>query len=108
MTHARKEKANKPRQALAVSLVGPWRVSTVDMECLSDGQRLMVALREVAGALLERPPLGDYRYETMVFLGDDYSDHDVSRYATEAEALAGHEAMCAKWAEVEPKVSHDA
>lgn len=105
MTHARKEKPNKPRQALAVSLVGPWRISTVDTERLDDAQRLMVAMREVTGALLGCSPLGDYRYETMVFLGDDHSDHDVNRYSTEAEALAGHEAMCANWAEVEPEAA---
>jgi hypothetical protein len=43
----------------------------------------------------EGPPL---IFETMVFRSEDDSDDlDCDRYSTEAEALAGHEAMCRKW-----------
>jgi len=45
------------------------------------------------------PPL---IFETMVFRTkngktEDYHDLDCERYSTEAEALAGHEAMVEKW-----------
>lgn len=41
-------------------------------------------------------------FETMVFPPDEgtmksWRDLDCERYSTEEEALAGHEAMCAKW-----------
>jgi hypothetical protein len=37
-------------------------------------------------------------FETMVFPDEDnYSELDVARYSTRAEALAGHDAMCDKW-----------
>lgn len=39
------------------------------------------------------PPL---IFETMVFDGESSSDLDMARYATEAEALAGHDAMVEK------------
>ena len=41
------------------------------------------------------PPL---IFETMVFAsGNDMSEHDMARYSTEEEAIAGHEAMVKKW-----------
>jgi hypothetical protein len=45
------------------------------------------------------PPL---IFETMVFAKDDagevdFSDLDSDRYSTEAEAIAGHDQMVAKW-----------
>lgn len=43
------------------------------------------------------PPL---IFETIVFRNhDDYGELDCERYSTEAEALAGHEAMVKKWTE---------
>ena len=43
------------------------------------------------------PPL---IFETMVFPNEnDRGELDCERYSTEQEALAGHEAMMAKWAE---------
>ena len=37
-------------------------------------------------------------FETMVFPGqDDFGELDMDRYATEAEAITGHEAMVARW-----------
>jgi hypothetical protein len=47
------------------------------------------------------PPL---IFETMVFPGrDDMGDLDCERYSTEAEAMAGHNAMVTKW--LNPPVS---
>lgn len=52
------------------------------------------------------PPL---IFETMVFTCDadgkvtDYGEEDSDRYSTEADALAGHEAMVAKWANGKPQ-----
>lgn len=41
------------------------------------------------------PPL---IFETMVFAsGDDSADLDMRRYSTEAQAIAGHDLMVAKW-----------
>lgn len=46
------------------------------------------------------PPL---IFETMVFPGkDDMGELDCDHYSTEAEAIAGHEAMCVKWAVDQP------
>lgn len=43
-------------------------------------------------------------FETMVFASkDDMGELDCDRYSTEAEALAGHEAMCAKWTVEQPE-----
>lgn len=56
------------------------------------------------------PPL---IFETMVFPSEsDSGDLDCDRYSTEAEALVGHERMCAKWLvedpdESETTVAHD-
>lgn len=36
-------------------------------------------------------------FETMVFPEDENAERDQERYSTEAEALAGHAAMVAKW-----------
>ena len=48
------------------------------------------------------PPL---IFETMVFPNKgDMGDFDCERYSTEAEALVGHEWMCAKWLVEEPPV----
>lgn len=41
------------------------------------------------------PPL---LYETMVFPKDAWAEQDCERYATRAEAQAGHVAMVTKWA----------
>lgn len=42
------------------------------------------------------PPL---IFETMVFPSvDDLTDLDCERYTTEEQAVAGHQAMCDKWA----------
>ena len=39
-------------------------------------------------------------FETMVFPSEgDRGELDCDRYATQDEAIAGHEAMCAKWSE---------
>lgn len=47
------------------------------------------------------PPL---IFETMVFSSQGKLDEiDVERWSTEAEALAGHEAMCLKWAVEDPE-----
>lgn len=40
---------------------------------------------------------GPLIFETMVFMGETFSDKDCERYATEADALTGHAAMVAKW-----------
>lgn len=40
------------------------------------------------------PPL---IFETMVFLPDSYSELDMERYSTEAEALQGHRRMVRRW-----------
>lgn len=41
------------------------------------------------------PPL---IFETMVFASkDDLQEEDCERYSTEAQAIAGHDAMVAKW-----------
>lgn len=38
-------------------------------------------------------------FETMVFGSqDEMSELDCERYSTEADALVGHEKLCAKWA----------
>jgi hypothetical protein len=43
-------------------------------------------------------------FETMVFPSEhDMRDLDCDRYSTEAEAIAGHEAMCAKWSVESPE-----
>ncbi len=43
-------------------------------------------------------------FETMVFpKRGDFGELDCDRYSTEAEALAGHEAMCAKWTAENPE-----
>ena len=40
-------------------------------------------------------------FETMVFKSkDDYSDEDMERYSTEAEAIEGHKKMVEKWSKV--------
>jgi hypothetical protein len=49
-----------------------------------------------------RPPI---IFETMAF--GEGTDNDCKRYATEAEARAGHEAMVAKWAPASPKEPSD-
>lgn len=47
------------------------------------------------------PPL---IFETMVFPGkDDIGELDCERYSTEADALAGHAALCEKWTHAEPE-----
>jgi len=47
------------------------------------------------------PPL---IFETMVFQNrSDMGDLDCERYSTEAEAIAGHERMCAKWSVETPE-----
>lgn len=47
------------------------------------------------------PPL---IFETMVFDGHDTMHSlDEDRYSTEAEALAGHAALCEKWAIADPE-----
>lgn len=52
------------------------------------------------------PPL---IFECMVFSKKrGVSDLDCDRYSTEAEAKAGHEAMCAKWADKPPYVEDEA
>jgi hypothetical protein len=51
------------------------------------------------------PPL---IFETMVFPSkDEMGDLDCERYSTEAEALAGHQRLCEKWAVEQPE-SEDA
>lgn len=70
---------------------GRWRVSTV---------KLRNAIHEfdaMFGKYDQSKP-----YETMVFDNDApgmdrWKEQDVARYATEAEAIAGHKAMCDKW-----------
>ena len=82
---------------------GKW-VSTVEL----DYSNPIIALRDVAVDFMASmggpedgsrlPPTGG-RFETMVFPSKgNWTDIDVSQYATEEEALAGHEAMVAKWA----------
>lgn len=53
------------------------------------------------------PPL---IFETMVFLPREADvglgeELDCDRYSTEAEALAGHERMCLKWAADDPEAA---
>ena len=45
------------------------------------------------------PPL---IFESMVFPLDSYEDQDCRRYATEAEALAGHDELVSEWLVNEP------
>jgi len=48
----------------------------------------------------EGPPL---IFETMVFPSkDDMGELDMSRYSTEADAIAGHAAMVEKWQKDKP------
>ena len=43
-------------------------------------------------------------FETMVFYGDDMGDVDMERYATEEEAIAGHERMVEKWRSIKARI----
>ena len=51
-------------------------------------------------------------YESMVFPGDEtgiqsYTEIDFDRYATEPEALVGHDALIEKWAAMPAGISRD-
>ncbi len=51
------------------------------------------------------PPL---IFETMVFESkQNMSDLDCERYATEAEAVAGHAAMVERWSQPAPGAAHE-
>lgn len=45
-------------------------------------------------------------FESMVFdTRDSMGEVDCERYSTEAEALAGHAALCEKWTHAEPETT---
>ena len=68
---------------------------------LPDGRFVSTVWLGIDHAFGEQPPL---IFETMVFPErGNWHEEDCDRYATEAEARAGHEAMVAKWSA--PKAS---
>jgi hypothetical protein len=75
------------RHQLRLTMVGPYRVSTIDlaaMEGLTANSRAAITKVRVP-------------FETMVFVGEEGDSLDEERYVTREEAMAGHEAMVERW-----------
>ncbi len=94
--HERRDSPPPARNGLRHTFIGPWKVSTVDLD-----------LRRIDPSVADRfanmhfQMLGTLggRFETMVF-GNGWDSLDCERYATETEALAGHDLMVSKWSTI--------
>jgi hypothetical protein len=85
------------RWALHTDLPGGVWISTVEAPRADSFDGMLVAMLDpVCDRAKGRSP-GQYRYETMVFRGEDRDDLDCQRYLTQDEARAGHSAMVRKW-----------
>jgi hypothetical protein len=65
---------------------------------LPDGTWISTVWRGIDHQYGDGPPL---IFETMVFPSENgpFLEEECERYSTEAEAIAGHEAMVAKWSD---------
>jgi hypothetical protein len=75
--------------------LGDMEYKVVKQETLPDGKWISTVWLGLDHSHMGTPPL---IFETMVFESrGSMKDLDQDRYSTEIEALAGHEAMKAKW-----------
>ncbi len=89
MTAKRVEMKPVVSHQLALTMVGPYRVSTIDRGAIANLPPRFVETMERMGS----------RFETMVFHGDGSSDLDSARYGSREEALSGHKEMVRRWEE---------
>lgn len=81
------------------SKLGDMDYKVIRRTDLPDGKWVSTVWLGLDHRLGDGPPL---IFETMVFPSKgDFGELDMDRYTTEAEAIKGHEAMVAKWIEVE-------
>lgn len=76
-----------------------WEYKRVRLAVLPDGKWVSTLWLGLDYSFGEGPPL---IFETRVYLSpNDLDDIDCQRYATEADAIRGHEEMVAKWSKGE-------
>lgn len=94
MTTGYYDRAGKPLSLLEWAEAIERETRVVARTTLPNGNRVSTIWRGLNHGYGDGPPL---IFEIMVFLENTFEELDCERYATEAEARAGHARMVDKW-----------